>query len=495
MIFFAIALRHLVVRPGRALVLLLGYALGVAVMIVLLSIGDAMLDQSRDASLVGGGDLTALPHGIDVEAMRTGGLAGMFFGIDGARFVTRELLGGSRHARLVNAVSPEIAQKLIEIHSGDTTWSVRAGGRIPSEARSAGTGLRILNGRWADDSADRDWIAPTRQALYDEIDRFHRPPNTGRDWAEWDYFNVVVSPREWWYVTLLVGGDQRLTQSGGEVLVTHRLPDGEYQRFRSTVTSGVHFDIARADLTLGSSSVTQRNGVYDIRGSAGAATFRFLLVPDAHHYFPPVELGRDSNASGYAVAALTGTATGRFCVRTSCRAIRDLPAYHDHNWGRWHGATWEWGSGRGASHALLYGGVIIAGRPSAVPFFLLLDDSTGIEQIYRFSAVTPIGRHPATGMAGVEAPDSLRIIARRLDDSLQVTIAVDDATASMSAAAGGDRAFLQLRGKWVARGTAVGSAVADSGSGFFETWVPLPPPRLSRFDSSSHPARINVRHP
>ncbi len=46
--------------------LLLGFSLGVGVMIVLLSVGEAMLEQSRDVSLVGGGEVTVLPQGIDV---------------------------------------------------------------------------------------------------------------------------------------------------------------------------------------------------------------------------------------------------------------------------------------------------------------------------------------------------------------------------------------------------------------------------------------------
>ena len=73
-----------------------GFSLGVGVMVVLLSVGEAMLDQSRDVALVGGGEVTVLPQGIDVEAMRTGGLSGMFFGIDRARFLTRQVLGGPR---------------------------------------------------------------------------------------------------------------------------------------------------------------------------------------------------------------------------------------------------------------------------------------------------------------------------------------------------------------------------------------------------------------
>ena len=43
-----LALRHLTLRPGRTLLLLAGYGVGVAVMIVLLSIGEALLAQARD---------------------------------------------------------------------------------------------------------------------------------------------------------------------------------------------------------------------------------------------------------------------------------------------------------------------------------------------------------------------------------------------------------------------------------------------------------------
>ena len=79
-----------------------------------------MLDQSRDASLIGGGELTALPHGVDIEAMRTGGLAGMFFGINGARFVTTRDAGRSRQAGIVAAVSPVLEQKLVAVRARDT---------------------------------------------------------------------------------------------------------------------------------------------------------------------------------------------------------------------------------------------------------------------------------------------------------------------------------------------------------------------------------------
>src|SRR3954470_7661872 len=110
-----LAFRHLWVRKLRSLFLLLGFTLGVGVMIVLLSIGEAMVAQSRDVALVGGGEVTVLPQGIDVEAMRTGGLSGMFFGIDRARFLTRQGIGGPRHERLVRAVAPAIEGKLLYV--------------------------------------------------------------------------------------------------------------------------------------------------------------------------------------------------------------------------------------------------------------------------------------------------------------------------------------------------------------------------------------------
>ncbi|HEV8233698.1 MAG TPA: hypothetical protein VGP84_03835, partial [Gemmatimonadaceae bacterium] len=85
------ALRNFMLRPWRSLFLLLGYSLGVAVMIVLLSIGEALLTQARQERLVGGGQITVLPEGIDVEVLKTGGLGGMFFSIDHARFIYRQL--------------------------------------------------------------------------------------------------------------------------------------------------------------------------------------------------------------------------------------------------------------------------------------------------------------------------------------------------------------------------------------------------------------------
>ena len=72
-----LAFRNITYRPWRSVLLFFGYGVGVAVMIVLLSIGEAMLSQARNEKLVGGGSITVLPEGLDVEVMTTGGKSGL----------------------------------------------------------------------------------------------------------------------------------------------------------------------------------------------------------------------------------------------------------------------------------------------------------------------------------------------------------------------------------------------------------------------------------
>src|SRR5438477_13112432 len=134
-----IALRNFALRPWRSLSLLLGYSLGVAVMIVLLSIGEALLTQARQERLVGGGQITVLPEGIDVEVLKTGGLGGMFFSIDHARFIYRQLLPAPRLAPWIAAVAPQIEGKLLYARTpGGSDVPVIASGEIPSRTAAVG---------------------------------------------------------------------------------------------------------------------------------------------------------------------------------------------------------------------------------------------------------------------------------------------------------------------------------------------------------------------
>lgn len=474
-----LALRHLLVRRVRALFLLAGFGVGCATMIVLLSVGEAMLVQSRDVSLVGGGEITVLPQGVDLEALRTGALTGMFFGVDRARFVHRVMLGGPRHADLVQDVAPAIEGKLLYLRTDDRVVAVRAGGEIPSRARLAGAGLDVRDGTWEDTRVDSAWFAPSNQELYDQLDRFHMPRGRDSTWGEWHYFNVVTGPEEWWYITYLVAGDIRGGSWGGQLLVTRRRPDGGYDRFLQDVPAeSIRFEATRADLVLGESEVSQRSGLYFLDGAAegdrGTLRFQLTVRPQRYRYFPPVELRSADFISGYVVPALRADAAGRICVDLDCVDVRNAPAYHDHNWGVWGGVTWEWGQGRGRELDLLYGGVVREGDVVANPFFLALVDSLGMRQVLRFAAIRYEGSRAVEGATDVRAPGRFTIVATRDGDRVTVEGSVLSAQATRMATAGLDRYFLQLRAAWRLAGTVGGVAVVDEGTGFFETWITSP---------------------
>jgi hypothetical protein len=479
-----LAFRHLWVRKLRSLFLLLGFSLGVGVMIVLLSVGEAMLDQSRDASLVGGGEITVLPEGIDIEAMRTGGPGGMFFSIDRARFLTRLVLGGPRYRSVVRSVAPAIEGKLLYLCPATVPCqptAVRAGGEVPSRASALGAGLDVRKGRWGDSPADSQYIAPTAQQLYDEIDRFHIPARPDPTWSEWHYFNLVSGPNEWWYITYMVAGSLPRGRWAGRVMITHRQPGGGYERFGADVPANqVILDTARADLTIGNSTVRQRDGIYLLRahvvGGAGPLDLELSVRPLPNRYFPAVDLRQDDFVSGYAVPGLAALSSGKICVARRCERVEGVPAYHDHNWGVWRGVTWEWGSASGASLSLLYGGIYgpqsdSTAEAMSTPFFLALADSLGVRQVLRFRKVSYQGSRAAEGMVQAQAPTRFDLLAGRAEDTVRLVVVVEHALASDLAISGVPRYFLQMRGRFTLTGRLAGKPVSDSGMGFFETYT------------------------
>jgi hypothetical protein len=131
-----LALRNLAQRPWRTALLLLGFGMGVSVMVVLLSVGEALVTQARDRRLVGGGEITVLPEGLDLEVLKVGGLGGLYFSIPNARFVQLQLLAAPRLAGDVRAVAPQIEGKLLYLRLGSgRELTVRATGEVPSATR------------------------------------------------------------------------------------------------------------------------------------------------------------------------------------------------------------------------------------------------------------------------------------------------------------------------------------------------------------------------
>ena len=493
-----LALRSLLDRPGRSLFLLLGFSIGVGVMIVLLSVGEAMLTQARDERLVGGGDVTVLPEGLDVEVMKTGGLGGLFFSIPNARFVHLQLLASPRLATSVDAVSPQIDGKLLYLETRDgRTHPVRASAEIPSATRAVGAAPAVLAGAWDDDDADRRWLAPSPAELRHAIDRFHHTPDDVADpraWAEWHYFNVLSADRERWaFVTLAVGGDVPDGEWGGQILITTHGEGRPDRRFALEVPpERVRLSTDSADLRVGDASVTVlADGRYRVVASApasdgggGSASVDLVVAPAPGAYFPGVDLGGDALVSGYAVPALRASAAGTVCTAGACERVDGVQAYHDHNWGVWRRVDWEWGASRAGEFTFLYGRVQPTdGAAEVAPLLLYVVDSLGFLTLFRPRAIAyEDGRTAMVNGRAVRVPSRAVLADARGSDTLRIELEIEHATATdtrQGFLAAGDTAgarqiprpyFVQMKGIARLTGRVGGRAIAGEGTGFFETY-------------------------
>ena len=337
-----LALRNLIHRPWRSALLFAGYGLGVGVMIVLLAIGEALLAQAGDEKLVGGGEITVLPEGLDIEVMKTGGLGGLYFSIANARFVQGQLLAAPRLAADVRAVSPQIDGKLLYLRLGDgRELPVRTTGEVPSTTVAVGAAPALSGGAWTDDAGDRRWNSPSPFELRHAIDRFHLPPAgiaRPESWAEWHYFNVLTPDRQRWaFVTLMVGGRIGQPDSagqprwGGQVLVTTHAQNAPARRYSTRVgPADVRFSTGDADLRVGTSSVrVLPDGRYAVRAEARAedgggetVVVDLVVTPAPRAYFPGATLESGDFTSGYAVPGLRADASGTLCVGPAGAASR-----------------------------------------------------------------------------------------------------------------------------------------------------------------------------
>jgi hypothetical protein len=493
-VYARLAFRHLALRPARTLLLLAGYGVGVAVMVVLLSIGEALLAQARDEKLVGGGDVTVLPEGIDVEVMKTGGLGGMFFSIDHARFIQLQLLASPRLAADVKAVAPQIDGALLYLRSRDgVERTVRASGEIPSATRAVGAMPAIAAGNWDDDAGDVRWSRPTLAQLHDDIDHFHLPPDDltpaeRASWAEWHYFNVLSRDRKRWaFVTLLAGGDIPNGRWGGETLVTLREEGKRERRYVAYApSSAVSLSTTRADLVVGESRVTLLpDGRYQLRaiarpaaGAGSPVSVDLVVTPQPRAYFPGAALG-GGVVSGYAVPALRADASGKICAGGDCERFDGAQAYHDHNWGVWQGVTWEWGAARAGSFTFLYGRVDVPGSDRGA-LFLYLVDSLGFRALFRPATIAYDDAHTITVDGhSLRVPATAVMADVRGDDTLRVELTMEDAIGTdmrRGAERGGHVSssslpyFIQMKGVARLSGRVGGELVRGSGAGFFETY-------------------------
>ncbi len=491
-----LALRNLVHRPWRAVFLLGGYAIGVGVMITLLAIGEAMITQARDERLIGGGDVTVLPEGLDVEVMKTGGVGGMFFAIDRSRFIYRQLLASPRFVGRIDAAAPQIASRLLYLRLTDGEIAVRAAGGIPSLDDAVGAAPSLAGGSWWDDDGDRRWMAPTPYELYAEMDRFHLPPpyvEHRESWGEWHYFNVLYDDgRRWAFVALTVGGDVPDGDWGGTVQITLHGEGVEDRRFTSPwQPERIRFSTQTPDLVMGISSVALLpDGRYRVEaraqeeGARGEARVEMTVTPVPRAYFPASELASGAFTSGYTVPALRADADGRICVDGMCTVFSGAQSYHDHNWGVWRDVTWEWGHARAGQFTILYGRVHPPEEHGErQPLFVYVVDSLGFRALLRPRAIRYEDASTVTvGGELVAVPARAVLADARGADTLVVELEIEHATASdmwrqarergeqSLLSETGARWFVQMKGVARISGRLGGEVVSGAGTGFFETF-------------------------
>jgi hypothetical protein len=486
-----LAFRNLIYRPWRSFLLFFGYGVGVGVMIVLLSVGEALISQARDEKLVGGGQVTVLPQGIDVEVMKTGGVGGLFFSIDHSRFIYRQLLASRRLKSEVTGVAPQIDGRVIYMYvRPGQEWNVRAAGEIPSAQQRVHAAANLKAGAWADDEGDRRWINPTPAELRNEIDHFHLPPDSvanPESWAEWHYFNVLSADRKRWaFISFNVGGDVRSDKWGGSITVTLREQGGRSRKFVANIPrQEIRFSLKDANLTMGESSVTvMPDGNYAVHAIAaeehGSTPVRISLVvnPSSGAYFPGAAARSGDFVSGYTVPALRASATGTICVAEQCEEFDGAQSYHDHNWGVWRGVTWDWGAARAGTYTILYGRVVGPERQGArTPLLIYLVDSLGFRAVFRPERIDyEDNRRITVEGRTVSVPSRATFSDDRGRDTLRVVLDIEDAIGTdvrrhpqgLSGVAA--PYFIQMKGVARISGRIDGALVSGVGTGFFETY-------------------------
>ena len=500
-----LAFRNLTYRPWRSVLLFFGFGVGVAVMIVLLSIGEALLSQARNEKLVGGGSVTVLPEGLDVEVMKTGGIGGLFFSIDHASFLYRQLFASPRFAKEIAAVAPQIEGRVLYVRAADgKEYPVNASGEIPSATIAVGAAPEIIQGKWENDDGDRRWVEPTMAELRHEIDHFHIPSDSVADrdtWAEWHYFNVLSEGgKRWAFVSFIVAGDVTGTKWSGQLGITlreqatgngqpaagngQRATVGATRRFGSTLDrSRVRFSTTDANLVFGDSHVTVLpDGDYEVVASAreqsgagssgGRITLNLRVHPAPYAYFPGVSMGSGGFVSGYTVPGLRASASGTLCVDGSCEQLTNAQSYHDHNWGVWRGVTWDWGASRAGQYTFLYGRVYPPDSTVSVPPVLVyLIDSLGFRAVFRPKLISyEDGRTLQAGGIVLRVPSRASFSDVRGDDTLRVDLSIEDAIATKTENGRAHPYFIQMKGTARISGRIEGAPLTGTGAGFFETY-------------------------
>jgi hypothetical protein len=453
-VILLLAVRTLAARPIRSAVLAVGFGLGVAVMAILLGVGQVVLEQARSPQLAGGGDV-------------------LVTGTAGRIAAARVLLGGTLEtnamAARVRVASPWTRATL---YLGSQAVRTRAG--VPSLERALGDPEIAGQEGWRDTEADRRWTEPDPGSLLRSIDRFHPIPDVpdrAASWAEWLYFNGRTEDGTRFYLTFLVGPRTGHSRPGGVRLQLDRGHGVESFAASAALTDA---DVASApDLAIAGNRVRLDGlqyritlDVVDRRGRrvggeiAIAASVDTLLAPIEIH-------GARGWRSGYVVPVMRGALTGTLIVAGQRLELRGT-GYHDHNWGFWEGVSWQWGQVQHGDTAFVYGRLFPpadAADSERMPGFL---GAIGPEGPLGFA--TNVSIRETNRADGTPATIDIRGRTATVD----LTLRFDVSSTVVNRMEGGPLAtrmqFLQMRGRYAVSGEVAGRRIDFEAPGSAETF-------------------------
>jgi len=478
-------------RPYRTLFLLLGFAVGVMVMTVLLSVGTAVLDQAMDEDLTGGGDIVLLPAGIDVNVLKTGGVTAMNFDIPNARYLTREILNTRRMPGVRN-VSPELTRTYATLTHNGREQLVRVDGVLPSRFTSlwsafpAALGAPGANGNA---STEKQYADPDFIQMLSKIDAFHTPEiDSVQTWAEWHYFNYHDDAGRSLYISInAVAFEGDVAASGysrGMVLFQYVDETGKRTRLVDLLPGReIAASTLSPDLTVGMNAVTWEGGSYRVNvsmsDSTGAPiTVELDLEATPHQYVPPITPMGAKTAFGYVVPVVRGHMTGRLRIAGQSIALDGI-GYHDHNWGHFRDAVWDWGVVHlGGGMSILYGRFAGSARELAhQPVLFALFDRDGARP-FELTSSYKVEWSPAAPERAAE-PVAITLHARvgqdPLDLRIDVTRRVESETGAgkqglFRAEAGARSFFIQMEGTAHLTGSIDRKKISVEGHAFSETF-------------------------
>ncbi|HEX6790165.1 MAG TPA: hypothetical protein VF247_02545, partial [Candidatus Krumholzibacteria bacterium] len=335
---------------------------------------------------------------------------------------------------------------------------------------------------------EKNYLEPDFIEMLARIDVFHAPVvDSTQTWAEWHYFNYHDDAGRSLYVSInAIAFQGDLAASGysrGMVLFQYVDADGRRTRMVDVLPGReIAASTTSPDLLVGLNAVRLDAGSYRVNialtdsTTGRPITLELDLAATPHQYVPPVTPLGSKAPFGYVVPVVRGHMTGR--LRMGGESIElDGVGYHDHNWGHFRDAVWDWGVVHLGEYTVLYGRFAAdAARLAKQPVLFAFFDADGPRPFALTHSY--VVEWNAAGAAGPTTPRAISLRSRVGQDRLELRI---DVTRQVESETGGKQGlfraapdarsfFIQMEGRAHLTGSLDRKKVDVSGHAFSETF-------------------------